>query len=74
MPKEVPVLTPDTLLVDPCEAVGAGDTVRTLAKGYIKNTGCVWEYRLLLEKHRKYKNQIEDLFEDGNPTREHKTD
>ena len=69
VPKEVPVLTPDTLLVDPCEPVGAGDTIRTLAKGYVKNTGCIREYRLLLEKQRKHKNQIEDLFKDGNTVR-----
>lgn len=74
MQKEVPVLVPDTLLVDPCEATGAGDTVKSLAKGYVKNTGCIREYRLLLEKQRKHKTMTEELFKDGNTAREHKAD
>lgn len=62
VPKEVLVLTPDSLLVDPCEAVGAGDTVRSLAKGYVKNTGCIREYKLLLEKQRKHKSEVEAVY------------
>jgi hypothetical protein len=30
--KEVLVTIPESLLVDPCEAIGAGDTVRSLAR------------------------------------------
>ena len=73
MQKEVPVLFPDALLVDPCEATGAGDTVKSLAKGYVKNTGCIREYRLLLNKQREHKTAAEELFKDGNTTRKHKT-
>ena len=53
---------PDSLLVDPCEAVEAGETVRSLAKGYVTNTSCVGKYMLLLEKQRKYKTEIEAVY------------
>ena len=66
------VFTPDSLLQDPCEAVGAGDSVRTLAKGYVANTSCLGQYKLLLEKQRKHKAEVDELFKDGNTTREHK--
>lgn len=56
------MLTPDSLMVDPCVAVGAGDTVRTLAKGYVTNTSCVGDYKLLLEKQRKAKAEQEKLY------------
>lgn len=59
---EKPVLTPDSLLVDPCEAIGAGDTVRSLAKGYISNTSCIGEYKLLLNKQRKHKVEMETIY------------
>lgn len=59
-------MLPDSLLVDPCEPVSAGDTVRSLARGYVKNTGCIREYKLLLEKQRKHKTEVEELFKDGN--------
>ena len=66
--REVPVLTPDSLLVDPCDVVAAGDSVRSLAAGYISNTNCVGQYKLLLEKQRKHKAQVEELFKNGNTT------
>tara|TARA_Y100000114_G_C11764120_1_gene332367 strand:- start:47397 stop:47570 length:174 start_codon:yes stop_codon:yes gene_type:complete len=56
---------PDALLVDPCEISPAGDTVRSLAEGYIKNTSCVKQYRLLLDKQRQYKTKIIEVYEDG---------
>jgi len=55
-------LTPDSLLVDPCEAKEAGWSVRSLAKGYIENTSCIGKYKLLLEKQRKHKQQIVELY------------
>ena len=70
----MPVQIPNSLLVIPCEAVGAGDTVRSLARGYVKNTSCIGEYRLLLEKQKDYNQKIEALFKDGNTTREYKAD
>lgn len=53
---------PDSLTQDPCGAIKAGDTVRSLAKGYVKNTGCVFDYRLLLEKQRKWAKEQRDLY------------
>jgi hypothetical protein len=47
---------------DPCGAIKAGDTVRSLAKGYVNNTGCVFDYKLLLEKQRKWKLEQEKLY------------
>lgn len=62
LPKEVLVLHPDSLLVDPCEPVGAGETLRSLAKGYVKNTGCIREYKLLLDKQRQFKLEAESIY------------
>lgn len=53
---------PDSLLVSPCESVSAGDSVRTLAKGYVANTSCLGQYKLLLEKQIKYKKEIEGVY------------
>ena len=64
--KEKIVLTPDSLLVHPCEATGAGDTVRSLARGYVKNTTCIGEYKLLLDKIIKHKSQVGKIYKDGN--------
>jgi hypothetical protein len=54
---------PDSLLVDPCEAIEAGETVRSLSKAYISNTICIGKYRLLLDKQKKYKDQILNLYQ-----------
>ena len=56
--KEVPVLTPSSLMVDPCEPKGVGYTVRSLASGYVSNTSCLGQYRLLLIKQRKYREEV----------------
>lgn len=55
---------PDSLLNDPCEVIEAGETLRSLAKGYVTNTSCVGKYMLLLDKQRKYKIDIEKLYGD----------
>ena len=62
MQKEVPVLLPKVLLIDPCEPVSAGDTVRSLAKAYVKNTSCVGEYIILLRKQREYTKRVGELY------------
>lgn len=63
--KEVVVPTPESLLVDPCEPKGAGYTVRSLASGYVSNTSCLGQYRLLLIKQRKYNEEMVELYKDG---------
>lgn len=55
---------PNSLMVDPCGVTSAGDTVRSLARGYIKNTGCVFDYQLLLKKQREWKSKQEGIFKD----------
>lgn len=60
--KEVPVLLPSSLLIDPCEPVSAGDTVGSLAKAYVKNTSCVGEYIILLRKQREYTERVGELY------------
>jgi len=59
------VTTPESLLVDPCEAISAGDTVRLLAKGYVANTSCLGQYKLLLEKQRRHRDEMRKIY--GNP-------
>ena len=61
--KEVPVPTPESLLVDPCEPKGAGYTIRSLASGYVSNTSCIGQYRLLLIKQRKYNEEVMKVYE-----------
>lgn len=60
----MPVFLPDSLLQDPCGAIKSGDTVRSLAKGYVTNTGCVFDYQLLLKKQREWQTQQKELFKD----------
>ena len=50
------------MLIDPCEAIQAGDTVRSLAKGYVKNTRCVFEYQNTLRGLREYYKEQEALY------------
>jgi len=52
---------PNSLLTNPCGAVSAEDTIRSLARGYVKNTSCVFDYELLLDKQRKWTEQQKEL-------------
>lgn len=54
--------TPDALLVDPCNVIGAGDTARSLVKGYVASVSCVREYQLLLDKQRRHKQEMELIY------------
>lgn len=60
----MPVFLPDSLMQDPCGAIKAGTTVRSLARGYVNNTGCVFDYKLLLQKQRDWKAKQEGIFKD----------
>ncbi|MCY1416334.1 hypothetical protein D9M71_318390 [compost metagenome] len=53
---------PNSLLQDPCKPVEAGESVRSLAKGYVKNTSCIFDYQLLLEKQRSWTEQQKALY------------
>lgn len=54
---------PDNLMQDPCGAIKAGETVRSLAKGYVANTGCVFDYQLLLKKQREWKSEQGKIYD-----------
>jgi len=56
------VLTPDSLLIDPCVAAEPGNTPRTLAKAYVANNSCIGDYKRLLEKQRKHKLEQINLY------------
>lgn len=57
---------PQSLLISPCNGIEAGDTVRSLAEGYVTNTSCLAQHKLLLEKQKDYKQSMERLY--GNTT------
>ena len=56
--------TPDSLLIAPCMAYGAGTTVSSLAKGYVKNTSCIAQWQLLLDKQIKHKKEMRLLYDE----------
>lgn len=62
------VTTPDTLLSSPCKGIQAGDSVGSLARGYVVNTNCLAQYERLLIKQREYKKNVEAQF-NGNTTK-----
>ncbi len=49
-------------MVDPCEPVGVGNTIRSLAHGYVANTTCIGQYKLLLQKQRKYIDEVSKIY------------
>ena len=61
--KDVPVFMPDSLLISPCDAISAGKTLRTLTKGYVINTSCVYEYEALLQSQRDWKELNKLIYE-----------
>ena len=56
-------MTPDSLLIAPCVPHGAGNTVGGLAKGYIKNTTCIAQWQLLLDKQIRHKRELERVYD-----------
>lgn len=61
-PSEVKVVPiPNSLLQHPCEPVGPGNTVESLAKGYAINTACVGEYKITIDGIKQYNKKQEEL-------------
>ena len=62
--KEVdkPILPPDSLLLSPCDPIDAGETVRSLGKGYVENTSCVYQHKTTLQSLQEWKKQKEELY------------
>ena len=57
---EVAAPLPDSLLYHPCDVVGAGNTVQSLAKAYVINTNCVGEYSIVVDKIIKYNEELKN--------------
>ena len=51
------VQPPVNLLSDPCNAVEAGETLKSLASAYMENTSCVGEYRIRMQKLREWNQE-----------------
>jgi hypothetical protein len=60
------MLTPDSLLQSPCDGIPPGETVRELAKAYVGTTSCLQQHKLLLEKQKKYREEIEKVYGKSN--------
>lgn len=58
---EIPAPLPEHLLVQPCDAVGAGKTVTSLAKGYTKNTICIGEFKNTLSGIKSYNDKQKEI-------------
>ncbi len=59
--REVLVPIPEHFLLIPCEPVGAGETVESLQRGYVKNTVCIGEYRSTIDGIKDYNSVIKDI-------------
>ena len=53
---------PDSLLESPCDGLPPGETVRSLAKAYVGTLSCLEQHKLLIQKQKKYKESIEELY------------
>lgn len=61
-PQTVYVGPPNNLLIDPCKAVPAGESLIELAMGYSKNVGCIGLYKAQMKKLRENKAKQEVLY------------
>lgn len=50
---------PKEILIHPCHKIDAGDTVKTLAKGYVHNTICLDKYKDVVEGIERWKLERE---------------
>jgi hypothetical protein len=55
------IAPPDSLLIDPCKAKPAGDSLLGLAKGYTHNVGCIGLYKKQIQAIRDNKKAQEKL-------------
>jgi len=60
--KVITVFPPDSLLIDPCKATKAGESLIELAQAYNKNNGCIGAYKLQMNKIRENKRKQEALY------------
>lgn len=60
---EVPVHLPSSLIHRPCDPIGVGNTVDSLARAYIDNTICIGKYKSVVTSIEEYNNKIKSLKE-----------
>jgi hypothetical protein len=56
------VFPPDSLLIHPCKAVPAGESLIELAIAYNRNTSCIAKYKAQIEKIKENKKKQEALY------------
>lgn len=61
----MPAPIPSSLIKHPCQPVGAGDTVKSLQKGYIENLYCIGKYKGVVNSIESYNQNIEGLRDDN---------
>lgn len=57
---EVPAPIRDELIYHPCDPIGPGETVKDLSIAYVKNVGCIGEYRGVIDGIKIYNNKIKE--------------
>ena len=60
--REVAVLPPEALLVNPCDNTKAGETVESLAYAYIDQSGCIKKYKTTLQTLREWREAKSKLY------------
>lgn len=55
---ELPAPIPDEHLIYPCEPVGPGSTNKSLENAYVYNTGCIGQYKGVIDGLHTYNNKI----------------
>lgn len=62
---KIPAPLPSSLIVHPCEPVGVGNSVHSLAKAYLDNTACIGMYKGVVKSIEGYNNRVKELAEPG---------
>jgi len=60
---EVPAPLPDSLIHHPCSPVGAGDSVKSLQKGYLANITCIGKYKAVVDSIQIYNRELKNVGE-----------
>lgn len=57
---EVNAPIPDELIYNPCDPIGPGNTHTEIYISYVKNVGCIGEYKGVVEGLETYNNKIKE--------------
>ena len=61
---EIPAPLPDSIISFPCDVVGPGTTVTSLAQGYSENTICAGKFKSIVEGIKSYNEKTKQLEKD----------